>query len=87
MARGLPPCKQRIFIRRLRALGFQGPFAGGKHGYMTYGAMRQTLPSYAEHSAEMVGELLAQVELIVGRRISDEEWASLPKGNYRRSEP
>lgn len=79
MARGLTPCKQRIFVRRLRALGFQGPFAGCNHGYMTYGSMRQTLPSYPEYSSEMVGELLAQVEGIIGRPISNEEWASLPK--------
>lgn len=79
MARGLPPCKQRLFIRRLKRLGFEGPFAGGSHKYMTYGGARQTLPSYTEYSSQMVGELLAQIEQIIGRPISDEEWSSLPK--------
>lgn len=30
----LSPCSRREFIRRLGKLGYQGPFAGGKHAYM-----------------------------------------------------
>ncbi len=25
------PCKRRIFIRRLREIGFDGPFSGTRH--------------------------------------------------------
>ncbi len=31
----LTPCKRREFIRKLRALGYDGPFAGGSHQSMS----------------------------------------------------
>jgi predicted RNA binding protein YcfA (HicA-like mRNA interferase family) len=31
---GLSPCTRREFIRKLKALGYAGPYAGGNHGYM-----------------------------------------------------
>ncbi len=31
----LTPCKRREFIRKLRALGYDGPFAGGNHQFMS----------------------------------------------------
>lgn len=31
----LTPCKRREFIRKLQALGYEGPFSGGKHRYMS----------------------------------------------------
>ncbi len=31
----LKPCKLREFIRKLRALGYDGPFSGGKHQNMS----------------------------------------------------
>ena len=31
----LTPCKRREFIRKLKSLGYEGPFAGGKHRYMS----------------------------------------------------
>jgi hypothetical protein len=30
----LSPCSRREFVRKLSKLGYQGPFAGGKHAYM-----------------------------------------------------
>jgi len=33
----LRPIKRRDLIRYLRELGFEGPYAGGKHEYMGYG--------------------------------------------------
>jgi predicted RNA binding protein YcfA (HicA-like mRNA interferase family) len=30
----LTPCSRTEFIRKLRALGYEGPFAGGKHEYV-----------------------------------------------------
>lgn len=30
------PCKRRIFIRRLRGLGFDGPYSGSRHQFMIY---------------------------------------------------
>jgi predicted RNA binding protein YcfA (HicA-like mRNA interferase family) len=31
---GLNPCTRREFIRKLRALGYAGPYGGGRHPYM-----------------------------------------------------
>jgi predicted RNA binding protein YcfA (HicA-like mRNA interferase family) len=31
---GLSPCKRREFVRKLRALGYVGPYAGGNHSFM-----------------------------------------------------
>jgi len=31
----LSPCSHREFIRKMRKLGYAGPFAGGKHQHMT----------------------------------------------------
>jgi predicted RNA binding protein YcfA (HicA-like mRNA interferase family) len=30
----LNPCSRREFIRKLKALGYAGPYAGGNHSYM-----------------------------------------------------
>jgi predicted RNA binding protein YcfA (HicA-like mRNA interferase family) len=31
----LTPCRRREFVRKLKSLGYDGPFAGGKHRYMS----------------------------------------------------
>jgi predicted RNA binding protein YcfA (HicA-like mRNA interferase family) len=31
---GLIPCSRREFIRKLKALGYAGPYAGSNHSYM-----------------------------------------------------
>ena len=30
------PCKRRVFIKRLRNLGFEGPFSGTRHQFMVF---------------------------------------------------
>lgn len=44
------PCRRSAFMRRLRALGFEGPFSGSKHQFMTLASHRQTVPSNDEYS-------------------------------------
>jgi predicted RNA binding protein YcfA (HicA-like mRNA interferase family) len=39
----LTPRKRREFIRKMRALGYDGPFAGGNHEYMVK-SQRATKP-------------------------------------------
>jgi hypothetical protein len=73
----LNPIKRREFIRKLRKLGFDGPYSGTRHQFMTLNKQRQTLPSNSEYSGPQVRILLRQVEQIVGRGISREEWTSL----------
>jgi hypothetical protein len=69
--------KRREFVRRLRALGFAGPYRGTRHEFLVYGQRRQTIPSNAEYSVPQLKMLLRQVETILGRRILPEEWDTL----------
>lgn len=39
------PVKRRDLIAGLRALGFDGPFSGGKHEFMIRGAVVVTVPN------------------------------------------
>ena len=70
---GWNPIKRRDFIRKLRALGFQGPQRGTRHEFLVYGQQRQTIPSNAEYSVPQLRMLVRQVETILGRKISSSE--------------
>ena len=74
---GWKPIKRREFVRRLRALGFQGPFDGTRHQFLVLGQHRQTIPSNAEYSVPQLKMLLRQVEAALGRRIDAGEWTEL----------
>ena len=41
-------CRRSLFMRRLRGLGFTGPYSGSKHQFMIYGTHRLTIPSNSE---------------------------------------
>jgi len=71
------PLKRRDFIRKLRALGFDGPYSGTRHQFMISGQHRQTIPTNAEYSVPQIRLLLRQVESILARRVALEEWNSL----------
>jgi len=68
------PCKRRDFIRRLRRLGFDGPFVGGQHHFMVFGADRLSIPSNAEYSVPQMHVLLREVATIIGRSVPLDEW-------------
>lgn len=74
---GWRPLKRREFIRRLRALGFDGPYSGTRHQFMVLGMQRQTIPTNAEYSVPQVRMLLRQVEPIMGRAVALDEWEAL----------
>ncbi len=74
---GWRPLKRRDFIRRLRALGFDGPFSGTRHQFMIFGQHRQTIPTNSEYSVPQIRLLLRQVETILARPVSLGEWNSL----------
>jgi predicted RNA binding protein YcfA (HicA-like mRNA interferase family) len=42
---GLNPVSRRELVRKLKALGFEGPFPGGKHQWMRRGSLRLTIPN------------------------------------------
>ena len=71
------PCKRREFIRRLRQLGFDGPFSGTRHQFMTYEGHRLAIPSNAEYSAAQLRMMIHEVEGILKREITVAEWGQL----------
>jgi hypothetical protein len=71
------PCKRWEFIRRLRQLGFNGPFSGTRHQFMIYKEQRLAIPSNAEYSVAQLRMMIREVEEIVGREINLVEWDQL----------
>ena len=64
------PVSRRELIQRLRRLGFEGPFTGGRHEFMTRGRVRLIVPN--PHRQEISTDLLAHILRQAG--ISREEW-------------
>ena len=71
------PCKRNEFIRRLRKLGFDGPYSGTRHQFMVYQQNRLTIPSNQEYSVPQLRMMIREVEEILGRSITVEEWNDL----------
>jgi len=46
------PIKRRDWIAALRALGFQGPFSGGKRAFMVRGDLVLTIPTPIAETSE-----------------------------------
>jgi predicted RNA binding protein YcfA (HicA-like mRNA interferase family) len=67
------PIKRNDFIKALKRAGFEGPFAGGKHEFLTKGELRLILPN--PHQSEISKDLLAR--LLKQAQISREEWERL----------
>ena len=68
------PCKRREFVRKLLALGFQGPYSGARHQFLRYSRYRLTLPHDEEYSVPQIKFLLREVEQIIKRKITIKEW-------------
>lgn len=58
-------------VKRLRQLGFDGPYQGGKHPYMLKDNLVLTIPN--PHTKEVGIPLLSRILRRAG--ISQEEWA------------
>ena len=71
------PCKRSDFIRRLRRLGFDGPYSGSKHQFVTLGHNRLTVPANSEYSVPQLKFMLREIAGIIGREISADEWNKL----------
>ncbi len=71
------PCKRRDFIRQLRKLGFDGPYSGARHQFMVYEQHRLAIPSNAEYSVPQLRIMMREVEAIIGREITVDEWNKL----------
>jgi predicted RNA binding protein YcfA (HicA-like mRNA interferase family) len=61
MAR-LAPVSHREFIERLLALGFEGPYAGGRHEFLLRGERRLIVPNphRGDNSPDLLIRLLRQ---------------------------
>lgn len=66
------PVSRRELIQRLRRLGFEGPFTGGRHEFMTRGSVRLIVPN--PHRQEISADLLVRILRQAG--IRREEWQS-----------
>jgi predicted RNA binding protein YcfA (HicA-like mRNA interferase family) len=71
------PCKRSEFIRRLRKLGFDGPYSGTRHQFMVYQQHRLTTPSNQEYSVPQLRMMIRELEDILGHTVTVEEWNSL----------
>jgi len=67
------PISRRDLIRYLRALGFEGPYAGGKHQYMVRGELKLALPN--PHHGNISVDLLVRILKQAG--IDGEQWEQL----------
>ena len=70
MGNKLGPIKRGDLIARLKRLGFEGPFSGGKHQFLVRGSVRLILPN--PHASEIGPSLLARILQQAG--VTREEW-------------
>jgi len=71
------PCKCRLFIKRLRKLGFDGPYSGTHHQFMIFENHRLSVPSNSEYSVPQLKMMISEVESIIDRPLSADEWNNL----------
>jgi len=64
---------RKDLIRKFRALGYSGPFSGGKHQFMIKESQKIRIPNphVGDISASLVKEILCQAG------ISSQEWDSM----------
>ena len=58
-------------IRRLRSLGWSGPYAGAKHQHMAKGSVQLTIPN--PHGGKEIGVNLLKL-ILNEAEISRDEW-------------
>lgn len=66
----LGPLSWRELVRKLRAFGFDSPFSGGKHLYMTKSNLVLTIPN--PHGKDIGPDLLQRLLKQAG--LSRKEW-------------
>ncbi|NPV08550.1 MAG: type II toxin-antitoxin system HicA family toxin [Anaerolineae bacterium] len=71
----LSPEPPREVIRKLRALGFEGPYGGGKHLFMRHPDSRLKIPIPMHQSRDLPVGTVRAIVRIVGLTV--EEWFAL----------
>ena len=69
----LKPISHKELVRKLRKLGFDGPYSGGKHLFMIKGNLTLTIPN--PHGKDISVELLKRI--LRRAEISRDEWLNL----------
>ena len=67
------PCKRRVFIKRLRKLGFDGPYSGTRHQFVVHKNHRLSIPSNSEYSIPQLRMMIRETETIINQPISPEK--------------
>lgn len=67
------PISRQDLIRYLRLRGFDGPYSGGKHGFMLKGDLTLRIPN--PHQGDIGKELLARILRQAG--IDKADWENL----------
>ena len=67
------PIKRNELVRYLKQLGFEGPYSGGKHQFMTKGDRTLRIPN--PHRSDIGRELLARILRQAG--VPRDEWEAL----------
>jgi len=71
----LGPAKPGEVIRKLRRLGFEGPFGGGRHVFMRHPETRFKIPVSVHKGRDIPVGTLAKIIELAG--VSVEEWLEL----------
>ena len=66
----LAPISWQSFVKKMRSLGFDGPYQEGKHPYMIKGIISVTIPN--PHEGQMGVDLLRRILNQAG--IKREDW-------------
>ena len=69
----LGPIKRKDLISALRQLGFEGPYAGGKHEYMQRNRLKVHIPN--PHQGDISVGLLKRI--LEEANVSPQEWERL----------
>lgn len=67
------PLKRIELLKYLKALGFEGPYSGGKHQFVIKGTLRLRLPN--PHQEDVGKELLSRILKQAG--VGRESWEEL----------
>ncbi len=71
------PCERRLFIKKLCKIGFEGPYSGTRHQFMIYDKQRLSVPSNAEYSVPQLKMMIHEIESIIERNLSADDWNNL----------
>lgn len=66
----IPPCSRDELVRKLKRLGFEGPYPGGRHSYLKRGRYRQTIPN--PHGGQIDSAFIKEILRQAG--ISEDDW-------------